>query len=113
MAVEKGDLERGEKSLAKIARTAGIAVLAVGTAAAVAAFVVRNQIDRHQRDLFSPRPIRRLAALGHMSGNEATVRSVQLLRDYVAWEPRNLLRKRGEAVLARMEAEVEDETLPA
>lgn len=84
-------------------KTAGIAVLAVAAAGAVAALVLRDQLDRHQRDLFSPRPLRRLACLGHMARAEATVDNITLLRDFVAWEPRKLLRNRARAILKRME----------
>jgi hypothetical protein len=86
-------------------KTAGIAVLAVAAVGAVAALLVRDQLDRHQRDLFSPRPLRRLACLGHMAGAEATVDNITLLRDFVAWEPRRLLRNRARVILKRMEDE--------
>lgn len=86
-------------------KTAGIAVLAVAAVGAVAALLVRDQLDRHQRDLFSPQPLRRLACLGHMAGAEATVDNITLLRDFVAWEPRRLLRNRARVILTRMEDE--------
>jgi hypothetical protein len=86
-------------------KTAGITVLAVAVAGAVAALVVRDQLDRHQRDLFSPKSLRRLACLGHMAKAEASVDNITLLRDFVAWEPRKLLRNRARAILLRMEAE--------
>lgn len=86
-------------------RTAGIAVVAVAAAGAVAALVLRDQIARHQRDLFSPQPLRRLACLGHMARAEATVDNITLLRDFVAWESRKLLRNRAKAILGRMEDE--------
>jgi hypothetical protein len=84
-------------------KTAGIAVLAVAAVGAVAALLVRDQLDRHQRELFSPQPLRRLACLGHMARAEATVDNITLLRDFVAWEPRKLLRNRAQAILRRME----------
>jgi hypothetical protein len=86
-------------------KTAGIAVVAVAAAGAVAALVLRDQIARHQRDLFNPQPLRRLACLGHMARAEATVDNITLLRDFVAWESRKLLRNRAKAILARMEDE--------
>jgi hypothetical protein len=91
-------------------KTAGITILAAAAAGVVASIIIRNQIARHQRDLFSPRALRRLAALGYMSGEPATVDHVRLLRDFVAWEPRRMLRERARAILIRMEAEV---TTPA
>ena len=86
-------------------KTAGIAVVAVAAAGAVAALVLRDQLARHQRDLFSPQPLRRLACLGHMARAEATVDNITLLRDFVAWESRKLLRNRAKAILGRMEDE--------
>ena len=85
-------------------KTAGIAVAAVAAAGAVAALVLRDQLFRHQRDLFNPQPLRRLACLGHMARAEATVDNITLLRDFVAWESRKLLRNRAKAILGRMEA---------
>jgi hypothetical protein len=87
-------------------KTAGITVLAAAAAGALVALIVRNQISRHQRGLFSPRALQRLAALSHMSGAEATVDNIRLLRDFLAWEPRRLLRDRARGILARMEGEV-------
>jgi hypothetical protein len=89
-------------------KTAGIAMVAVAAVGAVAALVVRDQLDRHRRDLFSPRPLRRLACLGHMARAEATVDNITLLRDFVAWEPRKLLRNRARSILRRMEGQAEE-----
>ena len=58
---------------------------------------------RHREDLFSARPLRRLAALGYLAGRE-DVETVRLLRDYVGWELQPMLRRRGETILRRMEA---------
>ena len=57
----------------------------------------------HQRDLFSPRPLRRLAALGYLAG-QAGVDTVRLLRDYLAWERQPVLRRRAMAILRGLEA---------
>jgi len=84
-------------------RTLALTVLAAAAAGALAALIIRDQITRHRRDLFSPNPLRRLAALGHMGREPATVDNVTLLRDFIAWEPRGLLRRRAEAILGRME----------
>ncbi len=88
-------------------KTAGITLLAVSAAGAVMALVVRDQMDRHQRELFSPSPLKRLACLGHMARAEATVANINLLRDFVAWEPKKLLRNRAQVILQRMENRVE------
>jgi hypothetical protein len=45
----------------------------------------------------------RLAALGYIAGLAASVELVHLLRDYVAWEPRSLLRRRAFQIIERME----------
>ncbi|MGY8797158.1 MAG: hypothetical protein ACKVG4_00060 [Longimicrobiales bacterium] len=87
-------------------RTAGITVLAAAAAGAIAALIIRDQITRHQRDLFNPRALRRLAALGHVSKEPASVDMIRLLRDFVAWEPRKMLRERAAAIVERMEGEV-------
>ena len=89
-------------------KTAGITILAVAAVGAVAALVLRDQLDRHQRDLFSPQPLRRLACLGHMARADATVDNITLLRDFVAWEPRKLLKNRAAVILRRMEEQAQD-----
>lgn len=57
----------------------------------------------HRRDLFNPRPLRRLAALGFLAG-KGDVETVRLLRDYLAWERQPMLRRRAETIVRRMEA---------
>ncbi len=86
----------------------GITALAAAAAGALAALVVRDQIDRHQRELFSPYPLRRLASLGYMARSEASVDNINLLRDFVAWEPRRLLRNRAKVILQRMESQARE-----
>jgi hypothetical protein len=88
-------------------KTAGITLLAVAVLGAAAALVVRDQLDRHQRDLFSSRSFRRLACLGHMARADATVDHITLLRDFVAWEPRKLLKNRAKMILKRMEEQAQ------
>ena len=87
----------------RVLKTAGFTVLAVAAAAALGALLVRDQISRHQRDLFSPHPLRRLAALGYLGSRPPSVDLVLLLRDFIASESRPLIRKRASAILARME----------
>jgi hypothetical protein len=82
----------------------GAAVLGV-----VGVYLARDQMARHQRELFSPQPLRRLAALGYLKGQPA-VDNVLLLRDYLAWEERPLLRKRAAGILAAMESDLAAET---
>lgn len=92
---------------------AGITVLAAAAAGALAALVIRDQMSRHRRDLFHARSLRRLAALGHMSGEGASIDSIRLLRDFIAWEPRRMLRERARAILVRMESEISERALAA
>lgn len=83
-----------------------IAAITIGAAAAAGAglaLIIRDQMSRHRRDLFSSQPLRRLAALGYMSRADATVDNVTLLRDFIAWEPRKLLRNRARSIVDRME----------
>lgn len=88
----------------RVLRTTGFTLLAVAGAAALGALLVRDQMSRHQRELFSPHPLRRLAALGYIGGRPASVDLVLLLRDYIAWESRPLIRRRAAQVLLRMES---------
>lgn len=86
----------------RIVRTTAFAVLAAAAMAAVGVLLVRDQISRSRRDLFSPHPLRRLAALEYLGGVPASVDTVLLLRDFLAWERQPLLRKRAQAVLLRL-----------
>ncbi len=65
--------------------------------------LAQSRFSYHRRDLFSPRPLRRLAALGFLAGQDG-VDTVRLLRDYLAWERQPMLRRRAEAIVRRMEA---------
>jgi hypothetical protein len=87
-------------------RVAGLTILAAAIAGGVLALIVRDQISRHRRNLFSPRALRRLAALGHMRREAASVDNIRVLRDFLAWEPRPMLRERARTILARMEREI-------
>jgi hypothetical protein len=97
----------------KRTRNAGIVVLAAAAAGAVAAWVIRDQIQRHSRDLFSPSFLRRLAALGHMAKAEASVDHINLMKDFVAWESREALRRRAQTIVERMERDVTSPALSA
>ena len=101
-----------ERTLSRTARITAVTVLAAAAAGAIAMLIVRDQIDRHRRDLFSPHALRRLAALGYMSGAEATVDNITLLRDFIAWEPRGMLRNRARAIVRRMEDEARTREVP-
>ena len=84
-------------------RIMGLVLLTMGAAVALGVLVVHDQIARHRRELFSSRPLRRMAALSYLAGREATVEAVQLLRDFVAWEPKPMIRRRAIRILNRME----------
>lgn len=64
------------------------------------------QIERSRRDLFAGSAVRRLAALGALRGRPGP-QTARLLAEYVDWEPRPALRRRGERLLARMQADLE------
>lgn len=58
--------------------------------------------EQYREDLFNPRPLRRLAALGFL-GRHAQIETVALLRDYLVWERHALLRRRAQFLLKRLE----------
>jgi hypothetical protein len=87
-------------------------LLGVGSMSAIGALVVRDQISRHQRNLFSGQALKRFAALGYLSGAPASVELVQVLRDFVAWEPNLILRRRALQILTRMERQLERQPGP-
>ena len=89
--------------LRRILRITGIGLLAAAVAGLLGVLFVRDQMSRHRRDLFSSRPLRRLAALGYIAGAPPTVDSIRLLRDYIAWERQPLIRRQATQVLAKME----------
>lgn len=66
-----------------------------------------RHIRKHRTALFSSRPLQRLSALAALAA-EPSVTNVRLLGDYLAWEPRSLLRRRAKALLARMEGALHD-----
>ena len=83
-------------------RTTNLATLGFLGGAAVGALVWSMQMRRYRRDLFSAQPLRRLAALGYLSG-QPSFDTARTLRDYVRWENQVGLRRRGERVLRRIE----------
>ncbi len=87
---------------------AGLFLAGAAVAGAVATWLVRDQVRRQRRNLFSPNVFRRMAALRHVAGEPATVDAINLVRDFAAWEPRLLLRKTAWAIAERMEQEVQE-----
>ena len=76
-----------------------------GTLAAgfvVGALLAQRSMGRWRASLFSARPLRRLAALGYLSGHPGP-EAVRVLRDYLAWEEHPALRRRAESIKRHME----------
>jgi hypothetical protein len=97
--------DRSDDTAAKVARVAAVAAVGAAVLAGLGWWLARDQMSRHQRELFSPQPLRRLAALGWLR-NRPNVDNVLLLRDYLSWEDKPLLRKRASAILTGMEREL-------
>ena len=68
----------------------------IGAVAGIVAWSRQQHVDR--RALFSGNPLRRLAALGYLR-TRPSVENARLLSDYVKWESRPVLRRRGEVLL--------------
>ncbi|MBX3133527.1 MAG: hypothetical protein KF689_09110 [Gemmatimonadaceae bacterium] len=77
-----------------------VAGLLLGAAAGYA-WWTREQ-GRHKEALYSPRPLKRLAALGWVSGRPSAD-SILLLREYLGWEQNPVLRRRARRLLVRFE----------
>jgi hypothetical protein len=80
-------------------------LVGLGVGAVLGAMLAQQSMGRHRRDLFSPRPLRRMSALGYLNGHPS-VETVRVLRDYLAWERHPMLRKRAERIVRRMEAKL-------
>lgn len=65
--------------------------------------LAQRRLTFHRQDLFNPRPMRRLAALGYLAGQNG-VETARLLRDYLTWERQPMLRRRAEVILKRLES---------
>jgi hypothetical protein len=90
----------------RIVRTTALILLTASAVAALGALIMQDQFAKHRRDLFSSRGLQRFAALGYLSGLTASVEAVQLLRDFIAWETRALLKRRALQILGRMEEQL-------
>lgn len=82
-----------------------VSFVAVGFLGGVAAGTLMwSRMQRqYRRNLFSKWAFHRVAALGYLRA-KPTVNTAQILREYVAWEPRAILRQRGARLLKRLEA---------
>lgn len=84
-------------------RTGAVLVGAAFAGGVAAGLIVwSGQTRSARRHLFSSNQWRRLAALGHLRG-QRSLGTVNLLRDYVAWEREPGLRRRGTRILRQME----------
>lgn len=81
------------------------ALLAFGVGTLAGAMLAQRSMGRHRSDLFSRRPLRRLSALGFLSGHPS-VDTVRVLRDYLEWEEHPMLQRRARAIVRRMEAKL-------
>lgn len=79
--------------------------LAMGVGVVLGAVLAQRSMGRWRSSLFSARPLRRLAALGYLSGHPGP-EAVRVLRDYLAWEEHPALRRRAEAIMRRMESKL-------
>ena len=82
-----------------------VSFVAVGFLGGIAAgTLIWSSLQRqYRRNLFSRHTFRRVAALGYLRARPS-VNTAQLLREYVAWEPRSILRERGVKMLKRLES---------
>ncbi len=78
--------------------------LAVGFVGGVAAgSLVWNRLQHNcRRELFNRSALRRVAALGYLRARPS-VNTARILKEYIAWEPRPLLRQRGARILKTLE----------
>ncbi len=97
----------------QVLRITGIALIATAAASVMGMLFLRDQMSRHRRDLFSSRPLRRLAALGFIAGRSPTVDSLRLLRDYITWEQQPLIRRRAIQVLDKLERSLRTQGAPS
>lgn len=58
---------------------------------------------QYRRNLFSKSPLRRVAALAYLRA-QPNLNTATLLREYIAWEPRSVLRRRGVRMLKHLES---------
>ncbi len=86
-------------------RRASFFVGAMFAGVVVGAVLAQRSMGRWRSSLFSARPLRRLAALGYLSGHPGP-EAVRVLRDYLAWEEHPALRRRAEAIMRRMESKL-------
>ena len=90
---------RGRRRVAGHPFSLGAAAFAGGVVMGLLAWSA--MMERCQRDLFCPSPLRRLAALGYLGGRPGA-ETVRLLSDYVTWERHPMLRRRAHRLLHKL-----------
>ena len=95
-------VQRRARPVARSARSPRLAAVGFLGGLAAGVLLASQQLHRHRRGLFSPRPYERLVALAYLRG-QPSIETLRLLRDYVGWETRPRLRRRGELLLRRLE----------
>ena len=96
-------IARRTRVVARPSRSPQLAAVGFFGGLAAGVLLASQQLHRHRRGLFSPRVYERLLALTYLRGQRSSVETLRLLRDYVGWESRPLLRRRGELLLRRLE----------
>ena len=66
-------------------------------------YLAGRHVQSHRAALFSRYRWRRLAALSYLAGQRGPD-TVRVLKDYIAWEPIAMLRRRAGRIVKQMEA---------
>jgi len=91
----------------RLARGSGFSLLGF-TAGTVAGLFVWSGIRHNfRRELFSRRPLARFVALTYLR-SRPTLETARLLQDYIRWEQRPALRRRGVRLLQNVESQLGD-----
>ena len=86
-------------------RNSQLATLGFLGGAACGALAWSHLQKQYRRDLFSRHPLRRFAALSYLR-TRPSMGTVRLLREYVAWEQKPLLRQRGVSLMRHVESKL-------
>lgn len=86
-------------------RNSQLAALGFLGGAACGALAWSHLQKQYRRDLFSKHPLRRFAALSYLR-TRPSMGTVRLLREYIAWEQKPILRQRGVALMRRVESQI-------
>ena len=97
---------RAASGAADVVTPAALVALGFVGGIAVGAASWSRLLDVNRRGLFSRHPVRRFAAISYL-GARPSVDTVRLLRDYIAWEPHPLLRRRARRVLRAVERAID------